>query len=425
MDCTTLHQYFLRIFVTTFLLVCILSAGFNYVVDPYGLFGTNRLAGFNDLKPAASERVRVIKPYMASRAKPKTVIGGNSRPEVGIDPQSKCWAEDQQPVFNMGIPGASFFMQTRYVQHAVDGSDARLVLLGLDFLDFLTDSSKFVQEIDWTRLGESFEGRLYPVEKIGNHLPITFQKIKDIFNGLFSLITLQDSIITIASQKNTFSATRRKDGFNPGCDYQPIIHNEGQAVLFRQKNQEVSVRLRNSNLGLFDASGQRSVSLEALKLFLHWAKDRQIDVILFINPYHSDYLILIEITGNWPIFEEWKRQITNIADKYKILLWDFNTINQYSTESPPPPGNKQSELQWYWEPAHYRRELGDLMLASMLSRDCGAEYSKFGFGSKITPLNLQPHLNSLALNLRRFVDEYPQVFNRIMNNINSKNQGTP
>jgi hypothetical protein len=134
---------------------------------------------------------------------------------------------------------------------------------------------------------------------------------------------------------------------------------------------------------------------------------------------------LIEITGNWPIFEEWKRQITNIADKYKIPLWDFNTIDQYSTESPPPPGNKQSELQWYWEPAHYRRELGDLMLASMLSRDCGAEYSKFGFGSKITPLNLQPHLNSLALNLRRFVDEHPQVVNRIMNNINSKNQGTP
>jgi hypothetical protein len=401
-----------------------LSAGFNYWVDPYGLFGTNRLTGFNELKPATSERVRVIKPYMASRLKPRTVIGGNSRPEVGIDPQSSCWKKSEQPIFNTGIPGAGVFMQVRYIQHAVESGDAQLVLLGLDFLDFLIDSSKPVQEIDWNHLGESFDGRLRSLQT-GRNLPITFQKFKDIFNGLFSLVTLQDSIITIISQKNKHSATRREDGFNPGFDYQPIIHSEGQSVLFQQKNQEVSIRLRHDKLDVFDTSGQISVPFEALKRFLSWSKNRRLNVILFINPYHSDYLTLIKISGKWPIFEEWKRQITSIADKYAIPLWDFNTIDQYSTESPPLPGNKNSQLQWYWEPAHYRRELGDLMLASMLNRDCNAAQSNFRLGSKITIPILQAHLNSLASDLQRFIDENPQVVNRIMNNINSKNQGTP
>ena len=296
MDCIILHKKFLRTFIITFLLICILSAVFNYFVDPYGLFGTSRLIGFNDLKPAASERVRVIKPYMASKIKPKTIIGGNSRPEVGINPQSECWMRDERPVFNMGVPGASFFMQTRYIQHAVGSSSEQFVLLGVDFLDFLTDSSKLVQEIDWDHLGESFNGRLYPIEKTRYYYPINFQNFKDAFNGLFSLIALQDSVVTILSQKNKYSATRQKDGFNPGLDYQPIIYNEGQAILFHQKNQEVSRRLRNNNLGLFDASGQWSVPFEALKQFLNWAKDKRLHVILFINPYHSDYLVLINST---------------------------------------------------------------------------------------------------------------------------------
>jgi hypothetical protein len=132
-----LHKRFLLAMGATFLLLCLCAAGFNYLVDPYGLFGSRRVTGFNELKPTASERVRVTKPYMATRAKPKVVIGGNSRPEIGLNPKSACWKDVDQPVFNTAIPGADVFMQVRYVQHAVKSGKARRILFGVDFLDFL------------------------------------------------------------------------------------------------------------------------------------------------------------------------------------------------------------------------------------------------------------------------------------------------
>lgn len=407
------HKHFLWVLAATFLLVFTLGAGFNYLVDPYGLFGTHRIPGFNELKPTASERVRVIKPYMAARAKPRVVIGGNSRPEMGLNPQSACWQSADQPVFNIGIPGADVFMQIRYVQHAVESGKAQRVLFGVDFLDFLVDSSKPTGAIDWERLGQSYEGRLNlgSKELLGVHTSL--QMVEDAVSGLFSLVALGDSITTVASQRDYDSATRLEDGFNPALDYLPIIRNEGQAVLFRQKNLEVRKRLQQKDLGVLDVYGHRTMPLEALRRFLGWSKSRGINVVLFINPYHSDYLVQIEMAGKWALFEDWKRQLTIIADEYSVPLWDFNAFDQYSTESPPAPNDKHTMLHWFWEPAHYRHELGDLMLAAMLSRPCGASTAPGQFGVEITEASVQPHLEQLRSDMHRFMDENLGVVRRL------------
>ncbi len=407
------HKHFLWLLAVAFLLACTLGAGFNYLADPYGLFGTRRIPGLNELKPTASERVRVIKPYMASRARPKTVIGGNSRPEIGLNPQSACWHDADKPVFNAGVPGADVFMQTRYVQHAVESGKAQRVLIGVDFLDFLVDSSKPTGEIDWDRLGKSFDGRLNPGSKTERGTNISFQNAKDILSGLFSLVALGDSVMTIVSQRDKNAATRREDGFNPALEYRPIIRNEGQSVLFKQKNLEVRKSLQPKNLGILDVYGRSTIAMEALRRFLEWAKTRGIDVVLFINPYHSDYLVQIEMTGKWRLLEEWKRQLAITANEYAVPLWDFNAFDRYSTEAPPPPNDRQTELHWFWEPAHYRHELGDLMLAAMLDRPCGINPTPGQFGVEITEASLQPHLDKLRSDVNRYIQENPDVVKRL------------
>lgn len=413
MDTPHSHKRFLWILSAVFLLVCMLGAGFNYLADPYGLFGTHRKSGFNELKPAAPERVRVTKPYMASRAKPRVVIGGNSRPEMGLDPQSTCWEATDQPVFNTGIPGAGMYMQTRYLEHAVEAGGARRVLLGVDFLDFLVDVSTPTGEIDWARRGAAFEGRLVQPGQTGSASRISLQTMEDKLGGLFSLVALGDSIRTVMSQRDGHSSTRREDGFNPGLDYWPIIRNEGQAVLFTQKNQELWRILRRSNLGVLEANGQRTVPLEALRRFLDWADARNVEVVLFINPYHSEYLIQIELAGRWSQFETWKRQLAIQAREYAVPLWDFNTIDAYSTESAPARHDKSIALQWFWEPAHYRKELGDLMLASMLDRPCGNGAVPGSFGAKITDQSLEPHLDTFRQDKQRFMGANPGVIERL------------
>lgn len=401
------HRRFFLAFAATFLLACLLGAGVNYLVDPYGLFGASRIAGFNEKKPASSERVRVIKPYLASRARPTVVIGGNSRPEIGLDPQSACWEKADKPVFNMGVPGADVFMQTRYAQHAAERGKSRRILFGVDFLDFLVDVSKPTGSVDWRLLGKNFDGRLGP----GN--APSLQRMEDAVSGLFSLAALADSATTVAAQRDAHSATRREDGFNPGLDYVPIIRSEGQSVLFAQKNREVRALLRRQNLGVLDADGRRTLPLEALRRFLQWAEAEGIEVVLFINPYHADYLVQIEASGKWPLMEEWKRQLTAAADEYGIALWDFNGLDATSTEAPPAPGDRKRMLEWYWEPAHYRHELGDLMLAAMLDRACGKGTRPPGFGVRLTPGTLQGHLDGLRADLRRFVAQNPQVPRRL------------
>jgi hypothetical protein len=412
MGSSNLHKHFLWVLAAVFLLVCTLGAGFNYLVDPYGLFGARRIPGFNELKPTASERVRVTKPYMAARAKPRVVIGGNSRPEIGLNPQSVCWDDADQPVFNSGIPGADVFMQVRYAQYAVESGKARRILFGMDFLDFLVDSKKATGNVDWDRLGRSFDGRLRAGSGLSG-MRLSYQQGEDILSGLFSMVALGDSIMTVASQRDPLSATRREDGFNPALDYLPIIRNEGQAVLFLQKNAEVRKRLQQDDLGVLDVEGGQTMPLLALRQLLQWARSRNIEVVLFINPYHSDYLVQIEASGKWKLLEEWKRQLTAAADEYAVPLWDFNAFDQYSTESPPGPGDKSSELQWFWEPAHYRHELGDLMLASMLDRRCGRGHVPGKFGIKLTESSLQNHLDELRADLLRFIDANAQVVERL------------
>jgi hypothetical protein len=408
---TQQHKRFLSVLATTFLSACLTALAFNYLVDPYGLFGSRRITGLNALKPAAAEKVRVAKPYMASRAKPKVVIGGNSRPEMGLNPQSGCWDDADQPVFNTAIPGADVFMQVRYVQHAAESGAARRIVFGIDFLDFLVDASQPTGRIDWNTLGRHFDGRLTSATQPGFNPPISPQQAEDIFTGLFSLAAVGDSLLTVASQHDIHSATRQENGFNPAQDYLPIIRSEGQSVLFMQKNAELRKRLQPTNLGVLDASGQPAKPFLALRRMLEWARSRGIEVTLFINPYHSDYLVQIEASGKWPLLEEWKRQLAGVAAEYAVPLWDFNTLDRYSTEAPPARNDRRTILHWFWEPAHYRQELGDMMLASMLARPCSAPSSRFGV--RVTQASLAPHLDKLRTDLSRFIQQHPDRVYRL------------
>jgi hypothetical protein len=135
--------------------------------------------------------------------------------------------------------------------------------------------------------------------------------------------------------------------------------------------------------------------------------------VLFINPYHSDYLIQIEMAGKWFLLEGWKRQLANLAEEYAVPLWDFNAFDQYSTETPPPLNEKHDELRWFWEPAHYRHELGDLMLASMLDRQCGNRRWLGKVGVDITGVPLQHQLDELRWELHEFIVANPEVIKRL------------
>ncbi len=79
---------------------------FNLVVDPYGLFQVVDVPGVNRVKSQASERGSLFKHVSLERMHPSGLILGNSRAEIGFDPESPAWPPWARPVFNLALPGA-------------------------------------------------------------------------------------------------------------------------------------------------------------------------------------------------------------------------------------------------------------------------------------------------------------------------------
>ncbi|MCF6337465.1 MAG: hypothetical protein L3J84_05875 [Gammaproteobacteria bacterium] len=402
------------------LLLLITTAGLNYLVDPYGLFGTSRIAGFNEKKPTANTRVRVVKPYQVTRVQPHALIIGNSRPEMGLDPDHECWPVEKRPVYSLTTPGASVYMQMRQTQHALASTPANLIIVGVDFLDFLVTPENHADPYQWPPAVREFEHRLSVTTTGQDNDTYWRQSIRDYVTTVFSLDTLEDSLQTIASQGNINASNQTERGFNPARDYLDIIHSEGQAVLFRQKNDQVISTLLGKNWSIYHAGTRWSRDFEALKQLMETSKKHDAELILFINPYHAQYLESIRQTGKWSLFEQWKRELVKLADNYtNNAIWDFSGYNAYTTEA-ESVDKTTNVMDWFWEPAHYRKELGDLMLNRMLGNYCPKETVKPEFGSLISVANIELHLTRQRAAAQTYVANNPLVITKIQKLVSQK-----
>ena len=221
-----------------------------------------------------------------------------------------------------------------------------------------------------------------------------------------SLDALFDSFITILSQGDQYSSNRTISGFNTGNDYKKIIATEGQAILFLQKNREMIERIRRPLHLLND--DRWSLSFETYRHLLKYAKKENINVIVFINPYHSDYLEIVRQTGHWKLFTEWKKKIAQTTFGFNnVTLWDFALVNEFTTEQPPPEGTTNTKINWFWEPAHYNKNYGDLILGQILD-----ETDDKGIVSGIKVTNISHYIK--MLNKQEFLLKSSNSSHRIL-----------
>jgi hypothetical protein len=414
MAITTPYRRYLIQATLAFFGTCLFAAFFNLLIDPYGLFGSPRIEGVNAVKPEAPERIRYVKPYYADRVAARTLIAGNSRPEMGLDPASHCWKPNEQPVFNTGVPGLGVSDQIGFVEHAATDGNVKNVFLGLDLTDFFVSSKTSLNDVAKSEPITESKFNLRTKMDGSPNPHYSKHRLKDWLTGLFSLETVSDSFVTIIQQHRENQPTRRADGFNPANDYHPIISAEGQAVLFVQKNQEIVQSFSKLGRDIYQESTDWSSLFETLDRFLTRAGERGINVVLFINPYHADYLATIALTDHWILLDQWKRTLLAIADRHNLSLWDFNAVDERTGEPPPKPGDRTTELRWFWEPAHYRSEYGEQMLSAMLERDCAAGFpEKQHIVYRLTQTNIEEHLIDLRRDLQIYITNHPEIIARI------------
>lgn len=348
-------------------LVCygLAATAFNAFIDPYLIIGSERREGINAIKVEINEHVRLSKAYHPAFETWDTLIVGNSRVEIGLDPEHSCFKSNARRVYNLGLPGAGLRLQLEYALNVIDKQPIDHVMLSLDFVDFLVEEG----------------ATLPPKNNLGNDSETPryiSQAFIDYYQALFSLDALYSSIKTFSLQSLN-RPDRTDQGFNPARDFKAVVVAEGTYSLFAQKIFKLNQKYSQPK-SLWYSDGTPTIDFKILHEFLDISSDRGIRVTLFTNPFHEEFWRLLKEQGLYELHQHWIEMLytlVNELDRKNIVLWDFSGDSPYIHEPVPDPTIRAEPLQWFWEPTHYRKELGDLMLNTMLAKECGST-PKFG-----------------------------------------------
>jgi hypothetical protein len=359
-------------FGATMLFVVVAVCAANYFVDPYGVFGAPEIYGFNRIKVRAGVKGELFKTQAVRRLTVSTVVLGNSRAEVGFDPESAEWPAAVRPIFNMAQPGTGLASMARMLSASAATNRLSTVIMGLDFPNFLNPS-------------DSMPIRTTTAVAAGS----TALTRHELGESLLSIDSLFNSIATLAGQRDPFAARLTDRGFNPMLDYRKIAAEEGYASLFRQKNAEYAEHYVSEHGTARLQSGQLSADLQILAAMLRYCAEQHIRVELVIYPYHADLLEILQASNHWGDFEDWKRLLVGLLEQpplksAAIRLWDFGQYSEYTTE-PVPSRKSAAAMRGYWESGHFKSELGNLVL-----HDIFADAPVFGV--RLTPQNLEDEL---------------------------------
>ena len=221
-------------------IVCIV--GLVALVDPYGLYNIINIQGFNAVKPQVSSHVNEIKLTHAVKLNPETIILGNSRAEVGLNPESPMLTQKLgNSAYNLAVRGTAIKNSREQMEYLISkGIKPKTILLGIEFIDFMQKSNNApVNAIQPSPLDHRF----------------AVDKWQWRFDSLFSLDAVKDSIRTLSIQSNEEAPILTSRGFNPLREYRSLAREKGYFALFQQKAMDNSKTFFNKAAGSMAMAG--------------------------------------------------------------------------------------------------------------------------------------------------------------------------
>ncbi len=375
---------------------------FVICIDPYNLYGWFKRDGINSVKPDLSRYLEEIKLTQAANLNPDTLIFGNSRAEIGFDPESPALIRRGFSAYNLAIRGTSIALSNRQLDYLLHkGLKPKRLFIAVDFGDFISaggHSSSNPQPVTAAITTD------FPVEHWPWH-----------FDSLFSITSIKDAVRTLLIQNDNEAATMTRRGFNPLREYQAMARNEGYFVLFRQRAEDNAKNYRKKAMGKFDRT-----DLGYLRAMLKKAVDVGSEVIVIIYPYHAQLLILFEELGLLPSFAQWKNEIVAETERFsklpgapQIRVVDFSGYGIRQCEPIPGKDDLRSVTQWYWEAGHFKKALGDIVLERALALAAEpliAPQDKSKFGINLSGINLALNSERMADEKNKCAETYPQLF---------------
>jgi hypothetical protein len=333
----------------------LLISGFILLVDPLNIFRLAKIEGFNKLKPYRfNGGMRETKSIDIESGGFDTLILGTSRTNQGIK-TSHAFFDGKRP-YHAALDGANFYEIYQVFEFAAKHNDIKMVVLGLDFSTFANDK---------TVIDSFYESRF-----AGKNILISN------FSDLFSPLMLMRSINTVKEN---------------------LYMNDDANLVGDDADEEENFTKRFQGINLVQPLGQdfqynSPERLNLLENLIGKAIKNDIKLYLFISPVHARDLEDLRLSGLYPLFEQWKRELVNITakitakypDEEEVKIWDFSGYNSITTE--------EFYEKWYKDRTHYKRILGDMVLEVMSSHPHRPDGAPMDFGTVININNVEEHL---------------------------------
>jgi len=384
------HRYLVHLTATCGLMLALVAL-FNLIVDPNDFWRLVRHPGFNLPKARPAGQIAQRKLFSAVAFRPEAVILGNSRADIGFNPAHPDLQRRAGRTYNLAVPGAGIDASANLLAGLCSEVRPNLVLFGVDFIDFLSapGDSKEDTAPSQLRTRPTFVDRL---------------------QWLLTADATMESARSLRAQLAAFPQVMLPDGFNPLHDYIPIARSAGYQALFEQRLQENISAYRGVRMTSGEPGATEAPEVRALRRMIRTAGKCGAELVLVTYPYHSQLLLLFDELGLWPQFEQWKRVIVRVVDEerardesLKVRLFDYAYFSGPSQEAIPAAGDRSSEMRWYWEAGHFKKTLGDRVLATVLAGVDSPTAKATLNGLVISGANVESWLAEVRQQKREFV----------------------
>lgn len=364
----TEKKYIAICLVVAVTLVSLIAAA-NFIVNPFGIYGTPVIKGLNDYYPAANAFPRLHKIERVKRVKPEVVIIGSSRADSGLNPTAAFFGDAR--VYNFALSASTIYEQRRTLEFAQAVHPLRQAIITLDFFSFN---------------GRRLENKQFDEAKLSAAALSPLRSFFDTYGTLAALDTFTTTLKHLRyirkPERYGFST---ENGFKNSRDIEYKIAQQGAGHRFASDPNEDAVR-GESGFSFMYGDDPHNTTFRHLEAMLDFARQNRIDVILLMSPVHKASWKKMEQDGEMAAFLTWKKRIAAIveADGRKHYtapypLWDFARLDtSYTTEPIPAADDVSGRMQWFYDSSHYKPALGDVIFRCILGKkEEAAEADKF------------------------------------------------
>lgn len=350
-------DYLLRLAATA-MLCTLLIAGFQWLMDPYALFGMPLIARVNDNKPALGNQEAEFKRALAERAKFETALIGNSRVNLGFA---------ARPGFvNLGSGGQDIDESWDLLRLSLRSASIQQALLFLDL------------------------SQAYPVP--ADAAPIEKPQPRGlgyISRYIFSLATLLDS-----------GATLLQSLIGPsGCESTPFDLATGVACRTDNAADDVTKKVLEEEKTMcdvykhIDPQWKSPMPLKFLQGIIRDANQAQVRLKFVIAPVHVRHLALIGLVGRWESFRRFVEDVVRAGAEGRVEVWDFSLANDLTVADFPNA--------YFYESTHFKPALGEIVIGDVLEETRPAR-----LGKKLTLENFQSHLSAVEARAKEWLSNH-------------------